>query len=137
VANVNSSLKPVVGVETGGANFFGKLSLNIAVNSYYTGNVMMAMQSAGPMYHQPYAITISPIGAVTVSTNASGWYGYKVMSPVPAGVEAFGSRATDPNGMMLMRESERFLYWPFRDKPNLLTDDGKHLFINACWYALR
>lgn len=137
VANVNSSGKPIIGIETGGANFFSKLSLNIATNSYKQGNAMMAKNTPSPIWHQPYEIAISPIGAVTVSTNASGWFGYKGMNPVPWNVEAFGSRTTDANGIMLMRENQRYLYWPFRDRPDLLTLDGRNLFVNACWYALR
>lgn len=136
-ANVNNSGKPIIGIETGGTNLFQRLSLNIAAGTYTTGNTIYRLASSNSIFHSPYEIALStPPETITVSTNATGWYAYRTFGTIPAGVEALGS-ASVTSRVMLAREQSRYTLWPFRDQADLLTADGKHLFVNACWYAVR
>ena len=139
VANVVNSGKPIMGVEVGGAVFFGELSLNFGYPnvSYVTGTEMVATDPGSAVYHQPYQITIPPDDTLTISTNASGRYGYAPMNPIPPAVEELGNRVYQPTSVMLGVEESRYLFWPFRDRPDLLTDEGRNLLINSAWYAIQ
>lgn len=135
-AIVNSGRR-VLAIETGGAMFCGKLSLNMGQPkvTYNTGNQMTPTDSASPVYQTPYVIPTT--GPITVSTNASGWYGNSSLIPIPSTVVALGTRVGTNNYVMLAWEQGRYMYWPFRDAPDLLTDTGQKLFVNAAWYAMR
>ncbi|MEI6915140.1 MAG: hypothetical protein WCL39_08430, partial [Armatimonadota bacterium] len=139
ISNIVNSSRPVIGIETGGAIFFGKQSLNMGTPkiAYATGNQVVAKDTLSAIFHQPYAIAGGPQGIITVSSNASGWYGYSNMATIPGTVTALGNVYSYPSRIMLAFENSRYFYWPFRDKPDLYTTDGKHLLVNAAWYSMR
>lgn len=144
VANVIGAGRSVLGVESGGLAFFeqvGGLHFTKSAASFRQGGVLKPATESGVfvnrLYKQPYEVTTSYITTITVSNHSESTYGYVPLSTAPTGVATLGFEADNMANCIVGWESPRYMYWGFRDRPDLLTDDGKHLLVNAAWYAMQ
>lgn len=140
VDHIKSYEKPILGIETGGLSLFqqiGGLHYIASTAAFAQGCLMDVSDPTNMVYALPYAISFDPAApTIKITDNPSCWYGFNTFSPVPAGVTPLGNKPGSPNDSVFGWESPRYVYWGFRDKADLLTTEGKHLFINAAWYAI-
>lgn len=126
----NSGL-PVIGLEEGGFNLFGKLGLHIGwPNGISTStSQVIAVNPNDSVWKAPTAIQIGQDGVVSLYQRESEFYVCNIQNP-PANVIPYGRWPANVNQYPLILEDGRYLLWGSGDTPNQMTQSGESLFLN-------
>ncbi len=142
---ISDSGKPILGIGDGGYGVFALLGLRIGGGNGAegTGNGTIQLTPYSTILDEPNKITDSEISLYTEAVKQREIYLGEDVSPTPkeAGVIEIGTMTYTNNGQTVkygtvVMQSDKFILWGFDASPNLLTADGKNLFLNIVAYLL-
>lgn len=138
-AAIQNARKPILGMQNGGAGLFKKMGLSISSGNGWTTTLssLYVAEPAHPIFSLPYPINIPQNGEIVVIPEK----GTSVMNNVyslytPAlspGVQLLAREFNDTSHYPLVREGSNIL-WGFWQMPDMLTDEGRSLFLNVVDY---
>lgn len=142
---ISDSGKPILGIGDGGYGVFALLGLRIGGGNGAEGqgNGTVQLTPYSTILDEPNKITNGQISLYSETVKQREIYLGDDVSPTPkeAGVVEIGSITYTNNGQTLkygtvVMQNDKFVLWGFDASPNLLTADGKNLFLNIVNYLL-
>jgi serine/threonine protein kinase len=131
-ANVlNQTLLPILGIEEGGASFFGLFDLPLGWENGITGegtNVTV-VDPANPVWAIPHDIDIPDDLILPLYTANSDLVAISGEAP-PAELSLIAQHPENPAYYLIARFQDRFLLWGYESDPEEMTPAGQQLFIN-------
>lgn len=134
VIPVDSANKPVLGIGTGGSDFFDELALDIGWLHTWGGSYgsIDVVDAALPVYTTPNDMSV--VTDLTVSVYYAPLAGsVSAYVPTPGTVEVLCRETGDASHYLVARQ-ERFMLWGFQGSASTLTGAGKDLFENVVAY---
>ncbi|MBN1641790.1 MAG: S8 family serine peptidase [Anaerolineae bacterium] len=138
VEHVSDSLKPVLGLGSGGYALFGALGLEIGYNHGLAASDtgVLALDPTDDVWRTPYdVVLVPPPPAVTVYGGGGSGGVVLNLDPVPADVQPLARQPAQPHHIRLARQG-RYLLWGFDLGPAAMTGVGRMALVNAAYYAL-
>jgi hypothetical protein len=122
---------PILGLGEGGYAFFGKANPTIGYPNGWHGAEALtyAVAPSHEVWHSPYGVRLDKERIVRVY-NKTAHVGIQVLRP-PLGMLLIGREPADQTHYNLLQNTSRYLLWGFQEGPRLMTEDGRHLFINV------
>jgi parallel beta-helix repeat protein len=134
---------PAVGNGEGGYAFFGKFGLSIG---HPNGQHETRGRSKGlyvvdpehPVFNEPNDINIGPDGVLDLYTSSNSVQVFLETTPpdVTTLSRQLGWEVDDQINHLVVLEEERYMFWGFTASPDMMTQTGKDLYINAVSYLL-
>jgi hypothetical protein len=131
-ANVlNQTGLPILGLEEGGASFFGRFDLPLSGESGINGEgtSILVVDPADSLWSTPNAISIPGDQILPLYNNNSDFVAINGESPPPE-LTLFARHPDEAAQFLIAGYQERFLFWGFEDGPDDMTDAGRLLFEN-------
>lgn len=130
VSVIDNSGKPVLALGEGGYYFLGQLKLKTGYPNGWHGseNSIFVINSSKKIFKQPYAISIPENNILQLYTS-TGHVGISLL-PIPSNVIPLGRESGDPDHYPLTVEKNKYILWGFTGSPDIMTEDGKYLFVN-------
>jgi serine/threonine protein kinase len=128
---LNQTLLPILGLEEGGASFFGLFGMPIGWQNSITGEgTNIAVVDPGyPAWTTPHAISIPEDRIVALYTANSDFVAISGQAP-PADLTLIGRHPQDPAYYLVARYQNRFILWGYENDPEDMTPAGQQLFVN-------
>ncbi len=131
VTRLRSAGLPIIGLGEGGYAFFGKLPLFIGWPQGWHGPADRTKKSASAPAAYFTGVAADPVTLYTAPVNSVGIY--LNPTPLPSDVITIGEETPATNHANLIQQGCRML-WGFSGNPNVMTGDGKAIFLNAVGY---
>ena len=138
VNRVLTSGKPVLGLGEGGYALFGQLQLDIGHPHGAHGSAgeyqLLVLDPAHPVYNEPYDMYLPTNNILNVYTQSAAVW---INMPTPTeGVLLLGQKTDNPQNYLVAQQAQRYLFWGYQAGPNLMTQQGQDLFVNAVYYLI-
>jgi parallel beta-helix repeat protein len=127
---------PILGIGEGGYAYFGEIDLDIGSsfgNQGVHGNLedIVVINENNPIFNNP-----NPIGSGTINVFTETRYVSLHFSSLPNDITLFGQVPSSEHYPLVLEEGS-YLLWGFRETPELMTQTGKDLFVNAVTLLLK
>ena len=135
VRRLNRSSKPILGIGEGGYALLGKLGQEIGYphGSHGEGKSLIMVDQRNPIFNSPYPIYSEP--TLQVYNLTTGMVSIWLANPTER-VALLGRSEYTQDDYNLVGERGRYMFWGFNGSPELMTYNGKHLFINVVSAAI-
>lgn len=129
---LNQTTLPILGLEEGGASFFGLFGLPLGWQNAITGEgtSVTVVDPAHAVWVTPRAIPIPEDRIVQLYRGNSDFVAISGQSP-PAELSLIGRLPQDPLYYLIARYQTRYILWGYQDDPDEMTPAGQQLFINV------
>jgi serine/threonine protein kinase len=128
---LNQSLLPILGLEEGGASFFGLFDLPIGWDNSITGEgtSVQVVDANNPVWTDPHGINIPEDQVIPLYTSNSDFVAISGET-LPPELSLIARLPEDPNYHLVARYQERFILWGHENGPDEMTPEGQLLFLN-------
>ena len=129
---------PILGMGLAGSRLFSRLELNLGKSPVaFTGDSLILPLADEPLYKEPHAVAGDENNAVRLYDKLTPVYGVFFDAP-PAYIKRLGmvidSRV---NYLGLAAEDDRYLMWGFSGSPQIMSEDGRKLFVNMVHFLAK
>jgi uncharacterized repeat protein (TIGR01451 family) len=131
VARIKAAATPIIGLGEGGYAFFGKLHRFIGWPNGWHGPERQVNKAAGSPANYYTGVISNPVDMYTTPVNTVGIY--LNPAPLPADVVPVGLENPTQDHASLIQQGCGLL-WGFGGNPNVMTSNGKSVFLNAVAY---
>ena len=128
---LNQTLLPILGLEEGGASFFGLFGLPISWQNGITGEGtnITVVDPGNSVWITPHVIDIPDDQILSLYTANSDFVAISGQTPPPE-LSLIARHPEDPAYYLIARYQDRFLLWGYENDPEEMTPAGQQLFIN-------
>jgi hypothetical protein len=130
--------RPVLGLGEGGYAFFGKLKLKIGWpnGAHGDGTSIIVQQYGDNIWRQPYDFDLRDVKLLQLYREDSPRVDI-LLGEELAGIDVFGLNDKSQIHANLLMESDWWMLWGFGDAPELMTQQGRDLFVNTVFRTMR